>query len=126
MISVASTYLEEIPGQSFLTRSLQTPIKFILGQKIIKQGRLVLFKQQHYYINITLLTSKNNKESFEIPIPFRVEEYMHEGLVYFDYRLTSLSGINEDLNFRLSKLKIKNINPSQYFNRILEIQAENT
>jgi hypothetical protein len=126
MISVASTFLEEIPGEKFLTRYLQAPIKFILGQKIIKQGRLVIFKRTHYYLHITLLTIKNNKESFEIPIPFRVEEYPYEGLAYFDYRVQSLSGLDEKLNERLSKIKIKNINPSQYHNKILEIQAQNT
>lgn len=126
MISVASTYLEELPGETFLTRHLQSPIKFILGQKVIKQGRLVLFKRAHYYLHITLLTSKSNKESFEIPIPFRVEEYMHEGLAYFDYRLQGLGGLDRELNERLSKIKIKNTNPSQYYNKILEIKAENT
>jgi hypothetical protein len=125
MISVASTFLEELPGEAFLTRSLQTPIKFILGQKVIKQGRLVLFKRAHYYLHITLMTSKNIKESFEIPIPFKVEEYQHEGLAYFDYRLQGLVGLQEELNQKLSKVKIKNINPSQYYNKILEIQAGN-
>jgi len=125
MISVASTYLEEIPGEGFLTRALQTPVKFILGQKVIKQGRLVLFKRAHYYLHVTLMTSKNVKESFEIPIPFRVEEYQHEGLAYFDYRLQGLVGLQEELNQKLSKVKIKNINPSQYYNKILEIQAGN-
>lgn len=126
MISVASTFLEEIPGESFLTRSLQTQVKFVLGQKVIKQGRLVLFKRAHYYLHITLLTSKSIKESFEIPIPFRVEEYMHEGLAYFDYRIQGLVGLDAELNSKFSKVKIKNINPSQYYNKILEIQAQNT
>jgi hypothetical protein len=124
MISVASTFLEEIPGESYLQRHLQTQIKFILGQKIVKQGRLVLFKRAHYYLHITLLTSKNNKESFEIPIPYKVEEYPHEGLAYFDYRVQGLCGLNAELNERLARVKIKNINPSQYYNKILEIQAQ--
>jgi hypothetical protein len=123
MISVVSTFLEEIPGESFLQRHLQNPIKFILGHKIIKQGRLVLFKRAHYYLHISLLTFKNNKESFEIPIPFKVEEYVHEGLAYFDYRLQGLCGLDKEINDRLIKAKIKNINPSQYYNKILEIQA---
>lgn len=123
MISVASTFLEEIPGESFLERHLQSSIKFTLGQKVIKQGRLVLFKRTHYYLHITLFTQKNNKESFEIPIPFKVEEYRHEGLAYFDYRFQGLCGLSEEINNRLSKIKIKNINPSQYYNKILEIQA---
>ena len=124
MISVASTFLEEIPGEAYLQRHLQTPIKFTLGQKVVKQGRLVLFKRAHYYLHITLLTSKNNKESFEIPIPYKVEEYPHEGLAYFDYRIQGLCGLNEEINQRLAKVKIKNTNPSQYHNKILEIQAQ--
>jgi hypothetical protein len=107
-----------------LQRHLQAPIKFILGQKTVKQGRLVLFKRAHYYLHITLLTSKNNKESFEIPIPYKVEEYPHEGLAYFDYRIQGLCGLDEEINSRLAKVKIKNINPSQYYNKILEIQAQ--
>ena len=125
MISVASTFLEEIPGESFLTQNLQTPIKFILSQKVIKQGKLVLFKRAHYYLHITLITAKNVKESFEIPIPFKVEVYKHEGLAYFDYRVQGLCGLNAELNKRLSKVKVKNIKPSQYYNKILEIQAGN-
>jgi len=126
MISVASTYLEELPGEIFLTRHLQSPIKFTLGEKVIKEGRLVLFKRAHYYLNITLFTSKNNKESFEIPIPFRVEEYFHEGLAYFDYRLQGLLGLKSEFNEKLSKVRIKNINPCQYYNKILEIKAQIT
>ena len=126
MISVASTYLEELPGETFLTRHLQSPIKFTLGEKVIKEGRLVLFKRAHYYLNITLFTSRNNKESFEIPIPFRVEEYFHEGLAFFDYRLQGLLGLKSELNEKLAKVRIKNTNPSQYYNKILEIKAQIT
>ena len=126
MISVASTYLEELPGETFLTRHLQSSIKFTLGEKVIKEGRLVLFKRAHYYLNITLFTSKNNKESFEIPIPFRVEEYFHEGLAFFDYRLQGLLGLKSEFNEKLSKVRIKNTNPSQYYNKILEIKAQIT
>ena len=126
MISVASTYLEELPGETFLTRHLQSSIKFTLGEKVIKQGRLVLFKRAHYYLHITLMTDKSNKESFEIPIPFRVEEYFHEGLAFFDYRLQGLLGLKSELNEKLSKIRIKNTNPSQYYNKILEIKAQIT
>jgi hypothetical protein len=126
MLSVTSTFLEELPGETFLTRALQSPIKFILGQKIIKQGKLVLFKRSHYYLQITLITLKNNKECFEVPIPFKIEEYSHEGVIYFDYRLKALGGLDESLNNKLQKTKIKNINPSQYYDKILEIQAQIT
>ena len=125
MISVASTYLETLPGEEFLTKHLQNTVKFVLGQKVIKQGRLIIFKRTHYYIQITVQTSKAAKESFEIPIPFKTEEYVNENLIYFDYRLSSLVGLNEELLDKTQNVKIKNINPSQYYNKILEIQAGN-
>lgn len=125
MISVASTYLDEMPGEGFLTRHLQTPMKFTLGEKIIKQGKLIIFKRTHYYIQITLQGSKSTKESFEVPIPFKTEEYRNEGVMYFDYRLSSLVGYSGDLLQRAQSIKFKNINPSQYYNKILEIQAGN-
>jgi hypothetical protein len=124
MISVASTYLETLPGEEFLTKHLQNPIKFILGQKVIKQGKLILFKRTHYYIQITVQNTKSFKESFEIPIPFKTEEYISENLIYFDYRLSSLVGYNNVLIDKVQKIKFKHINPSQYYNKILEIQAE--
>ncbi len=114
-----------MPGEEYLTQMLQSPIKFTLGQKTIKQGRLLIFKRTHYYIQVTLINSKNVKESFEIPIPFRTEHYPSEGLIYFDYRLTSLVGLDEDLLNQIQSIKIKNINPSQYYNKILEIQVQN-
>jgi len=51
--------------------------------------------------------------------------YVNENLIYFDYRLSSLVGFNEELLDKTQKVKIKNINPSQYYNKILEIQAGN-
>jgi hypothetical protein len=72
------------------------------------------------------MTDKSNKESFEIPIPFRVEEYFHEGLAFFDYRLQGLLGLKSEFNEKLSKVRIKNTNPSQYYNKILEIKAQIT
>ena len=124
MISVTSTYLETIPGESYFRKALQYPVLFTLGTKIVKQGRLLIFKQTHYYIQITISNNKNQKETFEVPIPFKTEEYMHEGLIYFDYRIKTLAVKNEDLKEKLFKAKLKNETPSQYYNKILEIKTQ--
>lgn len=126
MISVASTYLEELPGEDFLTKHLQNTVKFTIGHKTIKHGKLILFKRTHYYIQLTIQSTKHTKESFEIPIPFRVEEHINESLMYFDYRLTSLVGYSKNLIDKLDKVRFKNITPSQYYNKILEIHAQST
>lgn len=122
-MSVTNTYIDTIPGEDFLAKALQSQVSFVLGKKTIKQGRLIIFKKVHYYIQITILNSKNTKETFEIPIPYATEYYPLEGLAYFDYRIKALAGNNIDLNNRLSTYRLKNVTPSQYYNKILEIQV---
>lgn len=112
-MSIFSTSSEFIPGESFLMNCLQKNITFSVSNKTIKKGRLLLFRKVHYYIQIALQTEKNQKENFEIPIPFAIESYHDEGLLYLDYRVSSLG---------LTKLppfppKIS----SSYFNKILEV-----
>ena len=123
-MSVTNTILDFIPGEEFFTKSLQSPVLFTLGNKTIKQGRLIIFKRSHYYIQITLLNSKSIKESFEIPIPFKTDYYPDEGLIFFDYRNVSLAGNNQEASLLMNSFKLKNTSASQYFNKILEIKTK--
>ena len=124
-MSIVNTYIDSYPGEAYFTRSLQNNLVFTLGKKTVKQGRLILFKQAHFYIQLTLLSNKNIKEVLEIPIPFYVENYPLENLIYFDYRFRALAGNDSELSEQLQKVTIKNINPSQYYNKILEIKTVN-
>ena len=124
-MSIVNTYIDSYPGEEYFTKSLQNNLVFTLGKKIVKQGRLILFRQAHFYVQLTLLSHKNVKEVLEIPIPFYVENYPLENLVYFDYRFRALAGNDQKISQRLQKVAIKNINPSQYYNKILEIKTVN-
>lgn len=109
--------LEQIPGEIFLRKCLQKNISFSLNNKSIKRGRLLLFKRFHYFVQMTLMMEKGSQENLDIPIPFKVEHYEEEGLMYFDYRLRSL----EVENVPLIKDRVSSI----YFDRILEVQIIN-
>ena len=113
IISPTVISFDQVPGEPFLLKCLQKQISFTLGNKVIKKGKLLLFRRVHYYIQISLMSDKNIRESFEIPIPFRVENYEDDGLLYFDYRLASLNVSN--LPHLPSKIT------SSYFNKILEL-----
>ena len=114
-IIATSVGLDQIPGEDFLLSCLQKPISFSINNKVLKKGRLLLFRRAHYFIQVTLQTEKSIRENIEIPIPFKVENYEEDGLMYFDYRLGSLN-----VSF-IPKLPEKV--PSVYFNKILEIAA---
>lgn len=102
-------------GEGFFTKNLQQQLSFSINTKTVKKGRLLLFRRNHFFIQITLMSFKNEKESFEIPFPFKVETHEGEGLMYFDYRLGSLNTI--------STLIVPKKISSSYFNKILEIQV---
>jgi hypothetical protein len=106
---------DQVPGESFLVSCLQKNVVFSIGDKIIKKGRLLLFRRVHYYVQISLMTDKADRENFEIPIPFKVENYKKDGLLYFDYRINSLHVKNLP--------PIPDKVPSTYFNKILELSV---
>ena len=111
-------YFDQIPGEKFLMHYLQKSVIFSINNKIIKKGRLVLFKRFHYFIQFSLITEKSMKETFDVPIPFKIESYIDEGLLYFDYRLNSL----EVEHLPIFSEKVSSI----YFDKILEIQLTDT
>ena len=122
MINVSNIYLEQLPGEDFFTKNLQTGLSFNLGNKTIRKGRLIIFKRSHFFIQISLLSHKGAHETFEIPIPFKTEYYPQDNLIYFDYRMKTFSDSNEDLNELVLHQSIKN-SPSHYYNKTLEIQT---
>ena len=63
------------------------------------------------------MSEKGTQENFDVPFPFKVENYSEEGLLYFDYRLKSLEV--ESLPRMPEKVS------SAYFDKILEIQVIN-
>lgn len=117
-----STFLDDIPGMSVLEHVLQRNIQVNLNKKIVKSGKLILFKRIHYYIHLTILNCKNSIENYEIPIPFAVEFYPENGLIYFDYRVNTLSKKHTDISKKLRSYREHAVqSTSNFYDRILEI-----
>jgi len=119
--------MNEMSWEDFFTKNFQSSISFSLGSKTIRKGRLIIFKRSHYFIQISLASQKKPQETFEIPIPFKTEYYPEENLIYFDYRTDCLieNKMDDDM-IHLIKRQISKNTPSQYFNKILEIQTTPT
>jgi hypothetical protein len=112
--------LEHLPGEDVLVGLLQHTLQIRVAGKNIRNGRLVHFKRVHYVFQLVFINGKGNRETLELPLPFGIERYNEESLVYFDYRNKTLSHGNADLLFKISK--IRNTNCSVFFDRIVEIE----
>jgi len=118
MSLITTARLDQVPGEAFFISCLQKSINFSVSNKSVKRGKLILFQRFHYFIQLTLIAEKGSKENFDIPIPFKIEQYIEDGLMYFDYRIKSLE---VDCLPRFPE-KISSI----FFDKILEIEVINT
>lgn len=107
--------LEEVPGEPFFLECLQKHIVVTLENRLLRKGRLMLFNRSNYFIQLSLINDRGNRENLEVPIPFNIEYHREEGLMYFDYRISAL---------RTDAIpRYEGKSPSNFFNKIVEIQA---
>lgn len=120
-MNISSSQLEDV-----CKSLLQRTVSFTVKNKIIKKGKIELFTQRNFHIVFHLLTNKNKKEKLEIPIPFSIEEHLDDGLLFFDYRIKSLSKYFPEAEPDLLKLLEKNKSKNTKFtNNILLIENIN-
>ena len=100
---------------------LQKDLKMYIKNKCVKSGKLLLFKQNNYHLELTIQRKDNEIKRFEIPIPYNIEEWQEDNLIYFDYRLHTLSRNNAEL-YTLLKT-IRKTGNNKYYDNILEIEV---
>lgn len=115
-MNIAETEIEET-----LKDLLQHNISLYVKNKLLKKGTLCLFKQNNYHIELTLKINDVMKK-FEIPIPFGIEKWKKDNLIYFDYRFAALAKDKPELLSLLKKLPRDG--KSRFYDTILEIIVE--
>jgi hypothetical protein len=101
---------------------LQKEIVIELKNKTHKQGKVVLFYQKNFYITLVMNTPKKDKEKVELPIPYGVEFHEDEELIYFDYRIKTLSKHAPEIETNLLVYP-KKISGNKFWDSILLINA---
>ena len=116
-MNISSSPLEEL-----CKSLLQRTVSFQFKNKILKNGKIELFVQRNFYLVFHILTSKNKKEKLEIPIPYIFEEHQEDGLIYFDYRLKSLSRYCPEAEVFLKAVFNKSKKKNKFGDAILVIE----
>lgn len=98
-------YIDDI-----LKNHLQKEISLLINNKPVKTGKFILYNFFDYHVELAIIY-KNKVKKTLLPIPFRVEHYKQDNLLFFDYRIKSL----------YNKLAVK-LSDCKYYNTILEIQ----
>lgn len=114
-MTIVDTIIEET-----LVGLLQKNLKLSINNKQYRKGRLLLFKQNNYHLELTIKKTNNDIKRFEIPIPFGIENWEKDGLVYFDYRIGTLSNNDSKIKSMLKSLPVEGKN--RFYDSILEIE----
>jgi hypothetical protein len=93
-----------------LKNHLQKEVSLFLNDKVYKTGKFILYSFQDYHIEFDVIFNNKIKKIL-LPVPFNIEHYIEDNLIYFDYRIKSLY---TELAF--------NEKQNRFYNKILEIQ----
>lgn len=98
---------------------LQSQVTIMFGNRVYKKGRLLLYT--NVYNLIELLIAGDQEFRIEIPLPFAMEAYPDDSLIYFDYRIKHITDRNlaslDLVNALTAKTK-----PHKFYNGILTFE----
>ena len=119
--------MEENYLENILKYHFQRELRFEIDDKVFKTGKFVLYKLDIYHNNFTIdfiFDKGDNKvENFKVPYPFKVEEHANDKLIFFDYRLKTLTGGDKTLENMINTVS-DDYTPSKYFDKILTISYD--
>ena len=107
--------------ETYLKSILQRNVKFVVNNKVLKEGRVVVYNLKDFYISFILNTKKNQNKTYEIPRPFKVTS--QDKCLFFDYSI-SLVAKTKKSNTLIGSIS-KNIGKkSKLFDSTLTIECE--
>lgn len=100
-----------------LQHLLQRKLKFTVNGKVLRRGRLIIYRIKDFYITFTLINSRGEKKHYELPYPFAIRNSANK--TELDYTLECLSAGNKTLFYKLKVLTKKKKN--KLYDSILNI-----
>jgi len=81
----------------------QKDLKFKINNKILKEGKLILFSFKEFYLHFKLHVTGNTYKYIELPYPYYYK--ITPSSIMFDYTNNSLSKNNTDIDVLIKLLK---------------------
>lgn len=91
--------------------------------KIIKQGTLINWKCNPFFMELTIKNEKKD-DPLKLFYPFKYESYYDDDMIsslYFDYRLSTFNNI---MNTEMAKSEVENYGYHKFLDTIVNIEVE--
>lgn len=112
--------------ESIFEKYFQKNLEIYIKDCLFKQGKFIIIENKilnnNYYYEL-LLEKTKKLEVVKIPFPFHLEEHEDDGILYFDYRLSTLfKSSNIDTTEIINTINKLDIVHSRLFDTILELK----
>ena len=99
---------------------LQRDIKLTINNKVLREGKLILFNLRDYYIECTLINKNNQQKVYEIPVPFDID--IQSKHILFNYGIKQVAKRDVE-NIVTIKMLSSNIGKkSKFYDNTLTIE----
>lgn len=101
-----------------ITSIFQRNLKFRINNKVLKEGKLILFSFKEFYLHFKLCIGTNTFKYIEVPYPFNYQ--IEDDKIVFDYTNRSLTKNNSELETLIKLLKKQKL--SKFYDNKLIIE----
>jgi hypothetical protein len=101
-----------------ITSIFQKNLKFRINNKVLKEGKLILFSFKEFYLHFKLCIGTNTFKYLEVPYPFNYQ--IENDKIVFDYTNRSLTKNNLEIETLIKLLKKQKL--SKFYDNKLIIE----
>lgn len=104
--------------ENCLKEFLQQNIKLQVNEKVLKEGKLVLFNIKDFYIIFTFKTPNNELKKYEMPLPY--ESRVEDNIGHLDFRFEKITKKASPLFYKIKCLNTTK--KSKFYDSIVYIK----
>ena len=103
--------------ENCLKNFLQSTVRLQINDKVLREGRLILFNVKDFYIIFTFRTAANILKKYEIPLPFYSS--VKRGVGHLDYRFEKAAKKRSPLFYKIKCLNTTK--KSKFYDSVIHI-----
>lgn len=99
---------------------LQRDVRFVINNKVLREGKLILFNLKDYYIECMFIVKTGQQKVYEIPAPFNI--YIKPDKILFDYSTKSAIKGSVENTVAVKMLAMDTGKKSKFYDNVLTIE----